>query len=331
MCKIERQTIIANYIKTINWHGDAIVDWASGGKQYFLNGQIGPSHTYFAFAFDAAITSANNTYAFIYQRLGTKGLLLKNGGLVREINRSHYFANAYEFPCAFIEIDGTTYLIHCPVAYNQLDFEDAETGELVTNIPDRNPEDLFHSRLAVSPDNSLIISKGWVWHPLNEVCIFNAKECLSSPKLLDNTNNQPPCGVEICTASFIDDKRILIGSTEEIIDDEDLRMPAKHIAIWDLEAKALLKPVAVKVEFGRLYAIDGTFAWDLYDFPKIIAIDTGEIVDKDERINTGKNRSAITNSLTANAQISFNSHTKQVAICGEDKIEVLTPSFINRK
>lgn len=325
--RMKRQTITANYLKTINWYGDTIVDWASGGKQYFLNGEILESHTYFPFAFDAAITSANLTYTFIYQPLGTKELLLKNGELLREINRSHYFANAYEFPCAFIEVNSVTYLIHCPVAYNQLDFENAETGELLTNVSERKPADFFHSRLAVSSDNSTLISRGWVWHPLDVTLIFDVNNCLSEPKVLDELRWQLPDGAEVCTASFIDSERIVIGSSDEIINDEDLSMPAKHIAIWDLDKKTMSKPVPVEEEFGNLFAINENFAWDFYDFPKIISIETGEIIDKDVSINTGKNRSAIANSGTVNPQIIFNRHTKQIAISGDERIEVLTPNL----
>lgn len=328
---MKRQTLTANYLKTISWLGDTIVDWASGGKQYFLNGEILESSTHFPFSFDGAINSIDGTYAFIYQKLGTKGLLLKNGELIREVNRSYYCANSYEFPCAFAEVGGITYLIHCPIAYDRLDFENVETGELVTNIQDRKPKNIFHSRLSVSPDNSTLISRGWVWHPLDNTFIFNIKDCLSEPKLLDELNWQFPEGAEVCTASFIDSKRILIGSSDEIINDENLTMPAKHIAIWHLEQKTMSKPVHVKEEFGNLFAINECFAWDLYDFPKIISIDTGEIIAKDESINTGKNRSAISNSRTINPQIIFNPQTKQVAISGEEKIEVLTTSFINRK
>jgi hypothetical protein len=67
-----------------------------------------------------------------------------------------------------------------------------------------------------------------------------------------------------------------------------------------------------------------TLRGTLYDFPKIISIDTGQIIDKDESIHTGKNRSAIMSSRTVNPQIIFNRHTKQVAISGEERIEVLT-------
>jgi len=326
---MKRQTIIANYFGTISWYGDAIIDWASGGKQYFLDGKILESRTYFPFAFDAAITSTNGTYAFVYQKLGTKGLLLKNGELLREINRSYYSANSHEYPCSFVEIKGVTYLIHCPVAYNQLDFENVETGELVTNTADRMPEDIFHSRLAVSPDNSVLISRGWVWHPLDKTSIYNIKDCFSNPKLLDEFNWQLPPGAEICTASFIDSKHLLLGSSDEIINDEDIRMPAKNIAVWDLERNMMSNPpVPVKAAFGNLFAINESFTWDFYDFPKIISIDTGEIIDKDESINTGKINSAIISSNTIKCQIIFNNRTKQVAISGKECIEVLTPDLL---
>jgi hypothetical protein len=147
-----------------------------------------------------------------------------------------------------LEISGTTYLIHCPIAYDRLDFENVETGELVTNITDRKPNDVFHSRLAVSPDNSTLISRGWIWHPLDITLIFNINNCRSEPKLLDEFNWQLPEGAEVCTASFIDSKRILIGSSDEIINDEDLSMPAKHLAIWDLEKKTMSRPVHVEEE-----------------------------------------------------------------------------------
>ena len=88
----------------------------------------------FAFSFDGSITSQDGQYAFIYKRLGTKGILLKNGEIIREINRTYYHAETYEFPSAFITFDNKTYLAHCPISYCQLDFENVETGEIVSNI-----------------------------------------------------------------------------------------------------------------------------------------------------------------------------------------------------
>ena len=282
---------------------------------------------YFTFAFNGAITSANGTYAFIYQKLGTKGLLLKNGEFIREINRTYYCADVYEFPWAFVEIDDRTYLIHCPIAYDQLDFEDVETGELVTNIPGRVPPDIFHSRLEVSSDGSLLMDKGWVWHPLDRTFVFDIKDCFHNPMLLDKFDVEPPVDVEIVTASFIDNKRVLIGSSNEVIDEDNLSMFANQIATWDLQTNTISNQVAIDVEFGNLFVINERFAWDLYNFPKIIDTNSGRVIDSNKNINSGKQRSAIVSKSAGLPQIIFNYQTKQIAISGDEKIEILTPEM----
>src|ERR1700744_852527 len=165
-------TITANYLKTICWKDNMIIDWAAGSV-CSLDGKVTQLEIVYSFSFDSAINSLDGSYAFIYQKLGTKGLLLKNGELIREINRSYYCADVYEFPAAFITFENKTYFIHCPVAYNQLDFEDVETGEIITNIKGRKPDDRFHSRLEISPEGKFLMSKGWVWHPLDAVMVFN--------------------------------------------------------------------------------------------------------------------------------------------------------------
>ena len=164
--RIQHQTLAAPGLRTIAWAGpEALIDWACAGQRYVLDGQrsqVGESH--FVAGFDRAITSADGQYAFIYQSLGTKGLLLRDGELLREINRSYYHSDVYEYSAAFATVDATTYLVHCPVAYCQLDLEHVETGELVTNVAGREPIDCFHSRLEVSPAGGYLLSKGWLWH-----------------------------------------------------------------------------------------------------------------------------------------------------------------------
>ncbi|NHA03836.1 hypothetical protein G7092_08520 [Mucilaginibacter sp. HC2] len=323
---MERQTLTTNFLYTISWFGDTIADWGAAGTQYFIDGRIKQLHKYhLTLNFDGSINSADGKYAFIYQKLGTKGLLLKEGELLREINRSYYCANVYEYPAAFVTVNDITYLIHCPISYCQLDFENVETGEIVTHIPERDAGDVFYSRLEISSDNKFLMSKGWLWHPLNWIDVFNIEECLKNPLQLDQSTLYPGVGTEICTASFIDNNRILIGSSDEVIDGENNNLPPKHIAIWDLEINQISKPVKAKGEFGNLFAIDENLAWDMYLFPKIINIHTGEIINSDETIDSGNQNSAIINRDDKIPQIVFNRQTKQIAIAGHEKIEVLTP------
>ncbi len=324
---MQRETLTANSLKTITWFNNTIVDWASVGNQYLFDGKIKQLEKYhFGFNFDGAITSADGKYQFIYIRLGTKGLLLKEGKILREINRSYYCADVYEYPAAFLTRKDVTYLIHCPIAYNQLDFENVETGELTTNITGRQPSDVFHSRLEISPNNSYLISKGWFWHPLDVIEVFNIENCFSNPSLLDKSTLYPDVGVEVCTASFISNDKILIGSSDEIIDDDNLKkFPPKHISVWDLKTDQLSKPVSINVEFGNLFVINESFAWDLFNYPKIININTGEVIDRDEEFNSGNQRSSIIHHLENPPQIIFNKETKQIAVSGKEKIEIFTP------
>lgn len=321
---MKRQTITANYIKTICWEDDRIIDWASG-VEYSLNGTSKQFGYRYGFA-DSAISSANGEYVFIYKKLGTKGLLLKNGELLREINRSYYCSEAYEYPAAFVTLRNRTYLIHCPIEYNQLDFEDVETGELITNIKNRKPSDRFHARLEVSPDGKYLMSKGWLWHPLDVIMLFDIKKCLNDPKMLDEPQFFPSTGIEIGIASFIDSSIVLIGSSDEFFDEDDIgHLPPKYICLWDFIANKLSKPVAVKENFGNLFAIDAYRAWDLFDFPKIIDIRTGEIIEQDKDVNSGKQQSAIIHQSGHFPSIVFNKRTGQIAIKADEKIEVLTP------
>ncbi len=97
--------IAAKSVSSLLWDGDSLIDWVSGGQRFELDGRTIPRKVYYAFRFDAAVTSPSGQYVVIYERLGTKGLLLCNGSIVREINRSYYHANAYEYPICFAKLD----------------------------------------------------------------------------------------------------------------------------------------------------------------------------------------------------------------------------------
>ena len=81
---------------------------------------------YYAYSFDAAKASPDGRFAVIYEKQGTKGLLLDNGRIVRGLNRSFYKARAYEYPVAlFHEPGGSLLLAHCPNTYNCIELEES--------------------------------------------------------------------------------------------------------------------------------------------------------------------------------------------------------------
>lgn len=328
---MKRQTIKTNFLQTIDWLNGNIVDWVSAGQEYSLDGQQRQlAKCHYAFSFDGSITSQDGQYAFIYKRLGTKGMLLKNGEMIREINRTYYHAETYEFPAAFFTFENKTYLAHCPIDYCQLDFEDVETGEIISNVHGRKPSDIFHSRLSISPDNKYLMVCGWAWHPVDTVELFEIAECFKNPLLLDKSSLFPDFGTQINSASFIDNERILLAASDEEPFDDELPpiLPQKNIAIWNFTKTEISTPVKVDGEFGNLFAINDKQAWDMFKFPKIINIQTGTIESKLEDINSGLQSSSILGEdIEKFPQICFDKQTSQIAILVDNTtIEVLAPA-----
>jgi hypothetical protein len=327
--RIQHQTLEAPLLQTIAWAGDdTIIDWAEGGRLYGLDGSRSGSDnvTYgFSFPFDSAITSADGRYAFVYQKLGTKGVLLRDGEELREINRSYYQAGTYEYPAAFATMAGITYLVHCPVKYCQLDFEDVETGELVTNTPGRESNGCFHSRLEISPEGGYLMSKGWFWHPWDIVDIFDIGACLANPQLLDTRGLLPNTNTELCSAGFLTEHYILLAtSDEEAMDDEEVSLISPgHLGFYSLKTNEFSAAVKVNEPFGNVFPLSDRLAWDLYQHPKITDLTIGEVVARLETLDTGWQRLSIIQHNNAPAII-FNRRTGRIALKNGPKIEVLS-------
>jgi len=114
-------------VTSLSWHGDVLIDWASGGTRFSLDGEGHPRRFLISYPFDASIASPTGDFAVAYQKLGTKGVLFHEGQIIRELNRSFYQANMYEYPVCLFERDGRTLLAHCPTEYNLIEIEDALT------------------------------------------------------------------------------------------------------------------------------------------------------------------------------------------------------------
>ncbi len=325
---MKRQTIKGSFVQTIDWFEDSLIDWSAAGTKYYLDDRVEQLYKFHcAFYCDSAISSVCGTYSFLFQKLGTKGLLLKKGVILREINRSYYHASVYEYPAAFVTYRSKVYLVHCPIKYCQLDFEDAETGEIYTNTFRRKPMDFFHSRLEVSPDNRHLISKGWYWHPWDCVLYFDLEKCFDDATQLDRGSSIPRSWTEISTASFINDTLVLVGASDEpsMDDEEDESVPPGHLAIWNIKTDEVSQPVKAKGSYGNLFAIDESNAWDMLKYPKIINLISGEEIEQCLDIDSGMQNSSIIHHIKSVGKIAFNRRTKQMAIVIGENIEVLSP------
>jgi hypothetical protein len=332
---IERETVqLPVTPHAFNWNNGRL-NSRENGEQYYP--EYDPYPTWrgmprqmgygFGKQFDRVVTSPDGRYTLLYTNLGTKGLLLKGAHeLIREVNRSYYCADVYEYPATFLTVRGRTFLIHCPLKYYQLDFEDVETGEIVTMHPDRQPQDFFHSRLEISPGRQWFISKGWWWHPLDLVAYYAIADCMDNPRLLDAVprielekgpddpeDREYGESFEFSTASFINDEWLLIGAPDE----------NAPLGLWNMYSRKMVRRIKVEGKCGNLLAIDDQWAWDLFEHPKLIHLETGKIEWAAADIDSGKQNSSIIGHMEV-PLVAWDRENGKLALSAEKKVEVLT-------
>lgn len=315
-------------IQSLCWNSDSLIDWAAGNRIIHLNGKVEDPHVNWAYRFDAAVTSPSGRYAVIYERLGTKGLILDRGNLLREINRSFYCADVYEYPIVlFQHPDGRELIAHCPEEYNQVEIEETATGKRLTNVPDRKPEDFFHSRLAVSPGSTRLLSAGWVWHPFNSACIWNIAEGLKDSKTLDIAREPlQTTRTEISSAAFVDDDRILINSStdaDHFGDKGDSPFLPGCLGLFNLASNAFEALVKTEENVGSMMWLGDHHVIGLYETPKLFDLRTGRVIFRWPDIPTGTQNSSIIHHVPPLPPIAADPAGKRFAVALKDCIVVI--------
>lgn len=325
--------IAAQNVASLCWHDQYLIDWVGSGSVYHLDGRVRPQHVHYAYRFDAAIVSPSGDYAVIYERLGTKGLLLHHGKAVREINRSFYHADVYEYPVAFIRReDGRELLAHCPEQYCQIDIEDIETGERLTSSATRKPTDIFHSRLMCSPSGRWLLSAGWVWSPWDVVALYDIEHALSDPGLLDGYGVAPRTAAEIYAAAFSNERTLVLltsdeTNAEEEEDDENddrlWRAGPRSIAFYDLITREYGSIVRAEEVVGRFMPIDAHYIVGFYKYPKLFDAATGKVIRRWANLATGTQTTSIQRGIATVPAVAIDVPNKRFAVAGADGITVI--------
>ena len=274
-------------VRSLCWQGDELVDWVAGVVRYRLDGTIVEARINWAYKFDRDVTLPDGEYVIIYENLGTKGLVLKGERLLREINRSYYCANAYEYPVALSRLpDGRAVIAHCPDEYCKIELEEVETGRRLT-ARDNKPADFFHSRLEFSPGGQFLLSAGWVWHPFDMVEVFDVERALAEPESLDQVwkLNLEEVNGEVHAAAFNGPETFVFAGEAE-----EEKSPV--IGVYNLAEGRLVSLSQVAEQVGTLMPI-GDFAVGFFEHPKLIELSTGRIVDRWEEIASGNQNSSI--------------------------------------
>ena len=299
----EHSTLNASNVKSLVWYDDGLIDWAGGGTFYALDGTTTRSGIYFAYRFDAATISDDGTSVVIYERFGTKGLVFRDGEVLREIDRSYYHAHMFEFPvCLWIDAEGDTLLAHCPNAYNRIEFENLDSGASLTAAADRKPSDFFQSRLQVNPAGSRLLSADWIWHPIDAVRLFDISAALDDPNHLDigdilDLTQEGREFFALPSACWQTDDIAIFETNSEEDHEEALRgdpdAQPYGLIIYDVAARKIVRSVPLAHRAGMIMPVGDRHVVTFFEHPRLISLADGAVVDEWPDPPCGKQESSI--------------------------------------
>ncbi len=287
-CRIFRCPEVA----TLVWDGDDLVDVTSGMRIH-QDGSSSARTLVQAYPFDRAIglRDGDTFWSVAYANRHTKGILLKNGRVHRELNRSFYFAHVYDYPIALARgPQGNILLIHCPEDFDTLEIEDAETGTKVARH--KSPEMEFHSRLAVSSNSQYLIDAGWFWHPVGGAWLCEIDELLLKDR--DPEGHSFSFGAEIDSVAFLDESSVIVTSTEEVINEKipPGGLGPRQLGLWSISTSSWCSRVDLSSPAGPVMPWRD-WVVSFYEYPKLIETSTGRIVHCWDTIYSGKQLGSI--------------------------------------
>ncbi|MGC2508419.1 MAG: hypothetical protein WA369_17320 [Candidatus Acidiferrales bacterium] len=239
-------------VATLVWDGDELLD-VTNGQRAHADGPPALSRFNMTYQFDRAISlrSGATHWAVAYTNRNTKALLMKNGTIDRELNRSFYCANDYDYPISIgPAASGGVLVAHCPHAFNLLEIEDAETGATLDSLESEAME--FHSRLSFSPDGRFLSDAGWFWHPLSGAAVFQTVSGDGGSLQFDRN---PVFRTEFSETHELDSMAFL-GNTELTVsfvaDHEGMKRGPGQLCIWSLTHGRWKSRVEVNEPIGMM-------------------------------------------------------------------------------
>ncbi|GAA0897457.1 hypothetical protein GCM10009557_72160 [Virgisporangium ochraceum] len=295
--------------------------WASDGTPV----EQEPSRV-FGGPFGQSVTSADGRYRVLYVERGTKALLLDGPELVRELDRSYYHAADYDYPVAVGRMaDGREVVVHCPTRYDTLHVDDLWSGERLTG-GEREPIDVFHSRLSVSPDGNHLLAVGWVWQPYGVALAFSLPRAVADPGTLDGFGVVPfhrAVGAEGANACWLDADRIVVTTSADDEDDaDDDQLGRAQVGVWSIGAGAWLHRSALGFEAGVIVP-RGEQVVALHGHPRLVDVVSGRVVAEWPEVGTGRWTGCYGVSHLPSPVVALRPDGTRLAVAGADTITVI--------
>jgi hypothetical protein len=283
-------------VRSLHWAGDSLVDYVSGGQMVNGDGTYSDRRVNWAFGFDRVVVSPSGRVQILYLEFGTKAIVTAGFKVVRELNRSFYCSDSYEYPiCVFALADGREVIAHCPDEYNRLELEELDSGTRLTSRTGLSP-DVFHSRLQASPDGGHILSAGWVWHPYGVAQLFDVDAALNRPTSLDGHSPLTafPLNAEVEAACWLGNDKVVISTTpEEALGTSDSsELQPNQVGVWSIAERSWVSRFTPQARVGTMHELDGMIL-SLFGHPKLLDPGSGQVVIEWPEIDTGRRNSSI--------------------------------------
>ncbi|KAA2262720.1 hypothetical protein F0L68_12575 [Solihabitans fulvus] len=331
MRESRRDQVTAAGARTLAWVGGTLYDVAAGWRSIPLDGSTGTTRFMgYGKQFDAVTVSPRGDFVALTSSTGTKGLLLAaDGRVIREVDRSYYHAEVYRYPLVLFTLpDGRTAIAHCPTDYNRLEIEDVLTGACLTDSAGREPDDVFHSRLAVSASGRYLLSAGWLWHPWSCVMVYDLHRALTQPDALDSPddglNPQRLPGAEVSGACFVDDDVVVSTSSESDEPVESDELAPTMLARWSITTGTILWHRKLDQTAGDLVSIAGNIL-ALHQYPRLYDANNGELLAEWPDLPTGDADSSIVwdKPFSGSARVAVDHVNRRFAVTDGDHVTVI--------
>lgn len=304
MVDFKEWSIEAKGIESLVWRGDTLIDWIAEKTICYLDGSIKDRPGGYGYRFDAAVESPSGNYAVIYEKLGTKGIIVRTRDerIIREIDRSFEEADIYEFPVALFALpDGREVIAHCPTIYAQLEIDELETGKRLTESANRKSinldlYDLYHSRLAANTDGTYLLSAGWEWHPWDVAHIYDLEAALNDPAQLDMGGIKLDVQFEVSSAAFLGNEKVVISSSSHTYDkerEEPWQVVPHALYVYDLSKREIISNVKPEDNVGTVMPVNEELVMGFYEHPKLISLKTGATISRWPNLEAGKQTSSL--------------------------------------
>lgn len=301
--EIRHTTLPAGPVASLTWHNQTLTDWINGGRQFHLDGRVSAEQHQLGGRFSDVAVSPNGRYVVLYQKFGTRALLLVAGREPIPLHRSDYRADITPYPiCLWTDpASGHTLMAHCPEQHDRLEIDDLDSGRRLSGGVSRDPAGYFHARLSVNPDASCLMSDAWVWTPWDCVGVYDLRHVFQNPTALDDFQYQAGHSRDTFYAEesfgcWQSSRRLLVTGSEtaEAEDANDqiatrgTRLLPFGIASYDLGRRTYVQSIQLDHPPGVIMPVGEQHVVSFYEYPKLICLETGKVHQAWPELPTGR-------------------------------------------